>query len=283
MQSLKKCCLLLSLVLLSGCGKSLQQARDLAAPNMYQEATYENAAQSGPSVIVVGGTLTSKTYEFLSQIKADNLREYGELELGKANFKVIEKNSLANIYQEIAIAANLTADLFWYSLGYSGKVTWLLPYARWFGIRPQHISQLQDNMYLHAHRVLPLTKFGAGLAIPALIATGLARAPWQRWLPTLAVAEALRSTFLVMVGYTAANALNQASQGIQVVMIAVTLSFIIAIIVWLLPEPVRTAQTDITGFTDFTWVASSPIKRKSAPAASTIEALCITTSWGTSL
>jgi membrane protein DedA with SNARE-associated domain len=133
----------------------------------------------------------------------------------------------------IAIAANLTADLFWYSLGYSGKVTWLLPYARWFGIRPQHISQLQANMYLHAHRVLPFTKFGAGLAIPALIATGMARAPWQRWLPTLAVAEILRSAFLVMLGYTAATALGQASQGIRVVMAAVTLSFIIAIVVWL--------------------------------------------------
>ena len=107
MHLLKKICLLLSLFLLVGCGKSMQQARDLAAPNMYQDATYENAAQAGPSVIVVGGTLTSKTYEFLSQIKADNLREYGELELGKANFKVMEKNSLPNIYQEIAIAANL--------------------------------------------------------------------------------------------------------------------------------------------------------------------------------
>ena len=107
MHLLKKICLLLSLFLLVGCGKSMQQARDLAAPNMYQDATYENAAQAGPSVIVVGGTLTSKTYEFLSQIKADNLREYGEVELGKANFKVMEKNSLSNIYQEISIAANL--------------------------------------------------------------------------------------------------------------------------------------------------------------------------------
>jgi hypothetical protein len=95
------------MVFLTGCGKSMQQAHELAAPNLYHEATYENAAQPGPSVVVLPGNLSSETYEFLSQVKSDNLREYGELELGKANFKVLEKNSLANIYQEIAVAANL--------------------------------------------------------------------------------------------------------------------------------------------------------------------------------
>lgn len=132
----------------------------------------------------------------------------------------------------VAIAANLTADVFWYALGYTGKLEWLLPYARWCGMRPQHISQLQAGMYLHAHRVLPLAKFGAGLAIPALIATGLARAPWQRWLPTLAVAEVLRSSLLVFVGYTAANALSQTSQGIQLVMAAVTVALLAAFVIW---------------------------------------------------
>ncbi len=133
----------------------------------------------------------------------------------------------------IAIAANLTADVMWYSVGYTGKVEWLLPYARWLGIRPHHITQLQTNMYHNARRVLPLTKFGAGLAIPALIATGMARTPWQRWLPTLAVAEVLRSSCLVIVGYTAATALTQASQSIRIVMATVTVSLIIAFVFWI--------------------------------------------------
>ncbi len=132
-----------------------------------------------------------------------------------------------------AITANLVADVFWYTLGYTGKAEWLLPYARWFGIRPHHVSQLQTSMYHNAYRLLPLTKFGAGLAIPALIATGMARAPWRRWLPTLAVAEALRSFLLVTIGYSAASALTQASTGIRVVMAAVTVSLGIAFVLWL--------------------------------------------------
>jgi hypothetical protein len=43
-------------------------------------------------------------------------------------------------------------------------------------------------------------------------------------------------------------------------------------VVWLLPEPVRTAHTETTGLVDLIWVVPMPIRRKSAPAASTAEA-----------
>ncbi len=45
-----------------------------------------------------------------------------------------------------------------------------------------------------------------------------------------------------------------------------------------LPQPVRVAQTATTGFAECSMVASGPSSRKSAPAASTIDALCITVS-----
>jgi hypothetical protein len=54
-------------------------------------------------------------------------------------------------------------------------------------------------------------------------------------------------------------------------------------VVWLLPLPVRTAHTDTTGTFDLSMVLRDPRSLKSAPAASTIEALCISVSWDTSL
>ena len=47
-------------------------------------------------------------------------------------------------------------------------------------------------------------------------------------------------------------------------------------LVWLLPQPVRTAQTATTGFVLSSIVELGPSSRKSAPAAITTEALCIT-------
>jgi hypothetical protein len=56
----------------------------------------------------------------------------------------------------------------------------------------------------------------------------------------------------------------------------------IARVVWLLPEPVRTAQTATTGTVAVSIVSRGPSSWKFAPAASTSLALCITYSWLTS-
>ena len=53
-------------------------------------------------------------------------------------------------------------------------------------------------------------------------------------------------------------------------------------LVWLLPLPVRTAQTPTTGFDDVNIVERGPSSVKSAPAASAIDARCMTSSCGTS-
>jgi len=47
-------------------------------------------------------------------------------------------------------------------------------------------------------------------------------------------------------------------------------------LVWLLPAPVRTAQTAITGLVLLTMVWSGPRRRKSAPSALTSAERCMT-------
>lgn len=54
------------------------------------------------------------------------------------------------------------------------------------------------------------------------------------------------------------------------------------LVVWLLPQPVRTAQTATTGTEAVSIVASGPSSVKLAPAAMTSLALCITYSYDTS-
>ena len=54
-------------------------------------------------------------------------------------------------------------------------------------------------------------------------------------------------------------------------------------VVWLLPAPVRTAQTETTGTFAFSMLAFGPDQPEVGAAASTSEALCITVSCETSL
>lgn len=103
----KTSCLLLALTLLVGCAKNKEIAHQIAAQNLYQDIAYENGAKPGPRVVVLPGEVASSSYEFLAQVKPDGLREFAELELGKANFTVLDKNALGDLHQEIALAANL--------------------------------------------------------------------------------------------------------------------------------------------------------------------------------
>jgi len=53
-------------------------------------------------------------------------------------------------------------------------------------------------------------------------------------------------------------------------------------VVWDFPQPVRTAHTATTGFSEATWVEVGPNSQKSAPAAPATAARSITCWWETS-
>src|SRR3989304_4588935 len=76
-----------------------------------------------------------------------------------------------------AATGNLTADTLWYSLGYMGKSEWLIRWGRFFRLRKEHVLRLQQEVRLHALRLILIGKLTASLSIPALVATGLAKGP----------------------------------------------------------------------------------------------------------
>jgi membrane protein DedA with SNARE-associated domain len=107
------------------------------------------------------------------------------------------------------VAGNLLGDTFWYSLGRLGNADWLLRHGRRLGITQLRLSQFQDQIHLHAPKFIFLTKLTSSLIIPALIAAGLGRISWRRWLPVLIAAEAIKSACLVLIGYFFGEAILQ--------------------------------------------------------------------------
>jgi membrane protein DedA with SNARE-associated domain len=100
-----------------------------------------------------------------------------------------------------AAIGNLTADTLWYSLGYLGKIEWLVRYGTLFGIKESSLTRLQQDVYAHIHKILFVAKLTLGLVVPTLIAAGLARVPFKRWFGVLFAAECLWTGALVLIGY----------------------------------------------------------------------------------
>jgi curli biogenesis system outer membrane secretion channel CsgG len=81
-------------------GTPANNATDRAA---HQEVTYANASRPGPQIVVLPGEVKSSHSLGLGP---NNIADMAELELTRANFKVLERSNLSQLMSEFEIAYN---------------------------------------------------------------------------------------------------------------------------------------------------------------------------------
>ena len=75
----------------------LQQANAMADKAMYKPVEYANRDKKGPALIVIPGEIKSSNATFTQKFTANNIADFGELELSNANFQVLERTSSSAI------------------------------------------------------------------------------------------------------------------------------------------------------------------------------------------
>jgi len=145
----------------------------------------------------------------------------------------------------VSVVASLTADLFWYSVGYLGKIEWVWRYGHWLGLRREHVEKFQERLHQHASKFLLMAKLSAGLALPALIAAGLAKIRWRRWFPVVFLGETLWTGTILLVGYSFTEAIKRVEQSIHIFAFAVSVVFLLALL-WFLPRAFRQLRANAT-------------------------------------
>jgi len=84
-----------------------QRANESADQALYKPVEYMNRNRPGPAVIVIPGEIKSSNATFLQKFTANNIADFGELELSNANFKVLERSNLGPVLREFELAYNL--------------------------------------------------------------------------------------------------------------------------------------------------------------------------------
>jgi hypothetical protein len=84
-----------------------QKANASADQALYQPVVYANANKRGPAVIVIPGEIKSNNATFLQKFTANNIADFGEVELSSANFPVLERANLGPLLNEFQLAYNL--------------------------------------------------------------------------------------------------------------------------------------------------------------------------------
>ena len=87
----------------AGSGTS-ETANQMADKAMYKEISYANAGKPGPALVVIPGEVKSNNASFTQKFGPNNIADYAELELGKANFKILERSDMGPLLNEFQLA-----------------------------------------------------------------------------------------------------------------------------------------------------------------------------------
>jgi hypothetical protein len=90
----------------AGTGTS-ERANEMADKGMYKPIEYANAAKKGPALVVIPGEIKSSNATFIQKFGPTNIADFGEIELSKANFQVLERSNLGPLLNEFTLAYNL--------------------------------------------------------------------------------------------------------------------------------------------------------------------------------
>jgi hypothetical protein len=81
-----------------------KNANAAADKGMYQDVAYVNAAKQGPQLVVIPGEVKSSNASFAQKYGSNNIADFAELELTKANFQVLDRADLGPMMSEIQLA-----------------------------------------------------------------------------------------------------------------------------------------------------------------------------------
>jgi hypothetical protein len=85
-------------------GATSQRSNQMADKAMYRDVDYKNAAKKGPQIVVIPGDIKSNNATFTQKFGPNNIADFAELELGRANFGVLERNDLGPLMREFQLA-----------------------------------------------------------------------------------------------------------------------------------------------------------------------------------
>jgi hypothetical protein len=84
-----------------------KKANQMADKGMYKEVQYANAGKKGPMLVVIPGEIKSNNATFTQKFGSNNIADFGELELGKANFGILERSDLGPLLKEFQLAYSM--------------------------------------------------------------------------------------------------------------------------------------------------------------------------------
>lgn len=88
-------------------GSASDEANKMADKALYKPIEYINASRQGPVLVVIPGEIKSNNADFMQKFGPNNIADFAELELGRANFRVLERSDMGPLLKEFQLAYSM--------------------------------------------------------------------------------------------------------------------------------------------------------------------------------
>ncbi len=160
-----------------------QKANQMADKGMYKEVQYANAAKRGPMLVVIPGEIKSNNATFTQKFGPNNIADFGELELGKANFGILERADMGPLMNEFQLAYTMGDPNAARKMLQKGKLKTTKWVVKFDILKAEQVAQAQEGFDGRAVGQL-LSIFGggrggaAGGVVAGSVQTGEATGVW---------------------------------------------------------------------------------------------------------
>lgn len=122
-----------------------KKANEMADKGMYKPIEYANARRQGPALVVIPGEIKSNNASFTQKFGSNNIADFVELELSKANFKVLERSNLGPLLREFQLAYNLGDPQAARKLLQKGKLKATKWVVKFDILKAEQVAQAQEG------------------------------------------------------------------------------------------------------------------------------------------
>lgn len=127
----------------------------------------------------------------------------------------------------LSLLGNFIPDMIFYALGYFGRMRFVEKYGRYLGITKAHIESIERIYRIHTAKAILISKLVPLLALPGLVAAGVARMPLKKYaLWSILVILPTSSIFLLLGYYSGALYVEYASYS-QDMLIGIAIAIVI--------------------------------------------------------
>ncbi|MFH0819068.1 MAG: DedA family protein [Patescibacteria group bacterium] len=101
----------------------------------------------------------------------------------------------------VVVVGDLTGDSVSYMLGRWGRISFIERWGKYIGLHAEKIIKLEHHFGKHSAKTIILGKLAYSLEMPFLIAAGMAKVPYQKFIFYAFVPTVFKSFFFILIGY----------------------------------------------------------------------------------